>query len=148
MRNRRLLVFAVIMLLLPVQAFAAVCFRSQAQNGFAGISGDVNDLRVVLVNPSPSEGFFSLVGEARRSSCDPSENAPLTGAAHIRLSDGAAHFSVFIGGTAHCLPVVIEGIVHPSTYNSGTGNIDVPSTNQSDAVFLFPLDCSTQPPPH
>lgn len=141
MRKRPLLVFAVIMLLLPLQAFAAVCFRSQG----VSVGGRTDDVRVILVNPGPSEGFFSLVGEAIRTSCAPSESAPLTGSAHLQSPNGPAHFSVFIGGTASCFPIILQGILHPPTFNAGTGTLDVPSNDTFDDADFFPIPCPPLP---
>ena len=118
MRNRSFLVFVLVMLLLPVQAFAAGCFRATTPGGTKW------DIKVTV--EGSAEEFFNLVGEGIHVSCAATESAPLNGAAHLR-SDGKAHFNVVFGGTSHCFPAFIQGILNPPAFNTGSGTVDIPS---------------------
>ena len=128
-------------MMLPLQAFSAVCFRSAS----VADPTKLDDIKVTVSGPQTEE-FFSLVGEAIRGSCLPTqrESAPLVGAARIR-ADGAAYISLFIGGTASCRPVVIHGKLFPPGFNSGTGMIDNPSLNTRESVNFFPIPCPVLP---
>jgi hypothetical protein len=95
-----LAVTMLVALLLPVQTFAALCFKA---------SYGSSETMIKLTIQGVAEEFFSLVGEGIHTSCGgSSESAPLTGAAHLR-SDGKVHFSVTIGGTAGCDPTAFSG---------------------------------------
>jgi hypothetical protein len=119
------LVVMLVVLLLPVQTFAAVCFKASFGSSEATIK-----LTVAAV----AEEFFSLVGEGIKTSCASSESAPLTGTAHLR-PDGKAHFSVTIGGTASCDPIMFQGLLDPPSFNTGSGTFDEINGGFGDATF-------------
>lgn len=132
----RLLPFVVIVLVLPVQAFAAVCFQSAANTGRTD--------NIKLTVEGSSEEFFSLVGEAVRVSCSATQSAPLSGSAHVR-PDGTAHFGAFIAGTASCFPIIISGTLNPPAFNTGSGVIDIPSNDTFGTTTFSAISCPALP---
>ena len=131
-------VVTLVMLLVPLPAYAAVCFRSLSTD-----TARTDNIKVTLAGSG--EEFFALVGEAVRVSCSGSaQSAPLTGTAHLR-ADGKAHFSVFIGGTAACLPLNISGTLDPPAFNSGSGTIDIPSNDTFGTTTFSAISCPTLP---
>jgi hypothetical protein len=138
MKRRFLLLLVVIICLLPAQGFAAVCFQSTSTD-----TERTDNIKLAV--GAPVEEFFPLLGEAVRVSCSESaESAPLTGTAHLR-SDGKAHFSVFIGGTAGCFPLIIEGTLDPPAFNTGSGNIDIPSNETFGTTTFTAISCPSLP---
>jgi len=113
-------------LLLPVQTFAAICFKA---------SYGSSETTIKLTVQGVAEEFFSLVGEGIHANCSVSlQSAPLTGAAHLR-SDGKVHFSVTVGGTAGCDPIAFSGLLDPPSFNTGNGTYDVVNGVFGNATF-------------
>jgi hypothetical protein len=132
MRQKRIsfgspLVVMLVMLLLPVQTFAAVCFKA---------SFGTSEATIKLTVAGVAEEFFSLVGEGIKTSCASSalESAPLTGAAHLR-PDGKVHFTLSIGGTTTCDPIMFQGLLDPPSFNTGNGTYDEINGGFGDATF-------------
>ena len=120
------LVVMLVALLLPVQTFAAICFKA---------SYGSSETTIKLTIQGVAEEFFSLVGEGIHTSCGVSlQSAPLTGAAHLR-SDGKVHFSVTIGGTAGCDPTAFSGLLDPPSFNTGNGTYDIVNGVFGNATF-------------
>jgi hypothetical protein len=128
-----MLAVVVALALVPSPALAAICF---SVSGFT---------TVMLTGFPGPEGFFPLVGEAvntcRLPGGGPSgQTAPLNGVAHGR-GDGSAHFAIFVGGTASCAPISIQGTLDPPFFGSGGGTVDNLGIGGSDAVAFAPASC-------
>lgn len=105
-------VAAVVLVLLPLPAIAAVCFNASPL------------LDVVVMDVAGQGGsFFSLAGEVV-GWCGTGTSMPLSGAAHIR-PDGKAHFGISIhgpvGSPATCVPGWYQGTLNAPAFNTGTG---------------------------
>lgn len=135
--KRSILTIALVALLVPAQAIAGVCFSI---DGFTSI--------FLAVGPA-AEGFAGLVGEAvstcKLTNGSPSgESAPFTGSAHAR-ANADAHFTLFVGGTASCFPISIQGTLLAPSYNSGSATVESLSTNGFAFVTLAPANCPALP---
>lgn len=112
-KKRILTMLAVVgvLLLLPLQALAAICFNLSP----------LPDVAVIEIAGQGGD-FFSLVGEVVNW-CGPGTSSPLSGSAHLR-SDGKAHFGVSVhalDGSATCNPGWFTGTLDPPSFNSGSG---------------------------
>lgn len=138
MKNRtlRMLALVGVFVLLPLQAWATVCFKMTT---FA----DVFVIEAVgTVGP-----FVSLVGELV-GRCGPGTSAPISGTAHMR-ADGKAHFglamlSPAITAAGECPGGWVQGTVDPPNFNSGTGAIQNTSGGVVNVTFVPVSPC---PPP-
>lgn len=112
-KKRILTMLAVVgvLLLLPLQALAAICFNLSP----------LPDVAVIEIAGQGGD-FFSLVGEVVNW-CGSGTSSPISGSAHLR-SDGKAHFGVSshdIGPSPTCGPGWIQGTLDPPSFNSGSG---------------------------
>ena len=116
-----------IALLLPAQALAGICFKSTTGTG--------EQMIVKLTVAGQAEEFFNLLGEAiHTAGCATSESSPLNGTAHLR-SDGKVHFGMTVRGTLHCDPVMLQGLLNPPSYDSGSGTFDIVNGDYGNASF-------------
>lgn len=125
-----------VLLLLPLQALAAICFN-------------VSPFTDVAVIELAGQGgdFFSLVGEVVNW-CGSGTSMPLSGSAHLR-SDGKAHFGVSIHGpvgapTATCVPGWYQGTLSPPSFNSGSG-FHRNDLGTVTAITFVPVSCPLIP---
>lgn len=108
-RMLMMLAFAGVLLLLPLQALAAVCVNAAP---FSEV--------LVLEIEGTIGAFFDLVGE-HVGTCGANTSRPLSGTAHVR-STGVAHFgTISHNSSSSCVPVFIQGTLNPPSYTSGTG---------------------------
>ena len=115
MKKQILMICAIsgVLLLLPLQARAQICFAVAPLNQVLVLS---------LTGPPAPGGFFNLVGiRVNDLPSTPDRFNPLNGSAHLRL-DGKAHFGVIIHGGDATTPVEWwQGTLNPPDFNTGTG---------------------------
>lgn len=127
----------VIGILLPVQAFAAVCFQDQ-----------LGDTFVIEVAVQAGQ-FFSLVGEVVGSASgngiiQSGASFPLVGSAHLR-GDGTAHFGITVHADDEThFPMWSQGILNPPDFNTGSGFLDELGLNFVILTFS-PATCPALP---
>ena len=131
MKKGRLLMMTVVLVLLPVQALAAVCF--QTTDSIPGVVvvallGQVETLgsRTTVPPLSAFTGFFGLLGEFINpcGGGGVGQSTPVIGTAHLR-SDQKAHLMIYVGPTNICGASVYEVILDPPSYSSGTGTQEI-----------------------
>jgi len=135
MRPRRFLPLVALVVLAPFSAHAAVCFTVTAGSSAFGT--------MVLAVEGQGEQFFDLVGQvvAPCNTAAAGERVTLVGSARLDAA-GNAEFSASVPGTAACFPYVLSGtLLQASLFASGSGRVDVPSTQQTGAVTFTPATC-------
>jgi hypothetical protein len=111
MRKLSMVVALLLGVLLPAQAFPAICFQ---------VVG--TDTVILLeVEGTPAGGYFNLVGAA---AFGPGVVIPLNGSAYLR-QDGYAHFGAISYAIAppDISPYSVTGLLVPPSFNSGAGVI-------------------------
>ncbi len=110
---RRLSVVAALLLaiLLPAQAFPAICFQI----------APIEMVILLEVEGTPAGGYFNLVGAAAFTA---EVVIPLNGSAYLR-QDGYAHFGAISYAIAppDISPFSVAGLLAPPAFNSGLGAI-------------------------